>query len=169
MTLQDISLFAPQLISQLGNGGAFMTVSEKDVKNTMTIGWGTIGVIWGKPILMVAVRYSRHTYDLVEKTQTFTVSVPAPGKLKGALGFCGSKSGRDYDKFAECKLATQQGKKIDVPIIADCELHFECKVVYQQAMEPNCVDKAIKDKFYPNGNYHVLYYAEIVDCYKTEK
>lgn len=169
MTIKDISQFAPQLISQLSNGGAFMTVSEKDVKNTMTIGWGTIGVVWGKPILMVAVRYSRHTYDLIEKAQTFTVSVPKAGKLKGALGFCGSKSGRDYDKFAECKLAIQQGKKVDVPIIVDCELHFECKVVYQQTMEPKCVGKEVKDKFYANGNYHVMYYGEIVDCYNTKK
>ncbi len=167
MEIKKIGEYAPQLIEGLGSGGAFMTVMNGDEKNTMTIGWGTVGIIWGKPILMVAVRYSRHTYQLVEKSGEFTVSIPAAGKLKGALGFCGSKSGRDYDKFAECKLATAAGREIDTPVIDGCELVFECEVVYQQAMEPACLDEGIKKKYYTGGDYHVLYYGEILASYQV--
>ena len=48
--------------------GAFLTVKADDVVNTMTIGWATIGYIWQRPVFMVAVRDSRYTFTLLEKT-----------------------------------------------------------------------------------------------------
>ena len=58
--------------------GAFLTVKAKRHCNTMTIGWATIGIIWQRPIFMIAVRDSRHTFTLIEKTDNFTVSIPQP-------------------------------------------------------------------------------------------
>lgn len=160
--------FANEAINQLGSGGAFLNTSNSGEKNTMTIGWGTIGVMWGKPIFMVAVRYSRHTYDLIVESNMFSVSIPLSNKLKKELGICGSKSGRDIDKFKECDFTIVKGAKTGTPLISECELHYECSVVYKQAMEPGMIDKAIDDKFYKNNDFHVIYYGEIIGCYYNE-
>ena len=76
---------------------------------------------------MVPVRKSRYTHGLIEKSGEFTVSVPLNKDLKDALMFCGTKSGRDYDKFKECNLTPIPGKEIDTPVIGECQLHYECK------------------------------------------
>lgn len=148
--------------------GAFLTVQDGDHKNTMTIGWGSIGFIWQKPIFMVAVRYSRHTYALLEKAREFTVSFPIREDLTKALALCGSKSGRDLDKIAAASLTLKPGKVLKTPIIDDCSLHYECRVVYQQVMEPGTLDHEIRGRSYNKGDFHVLYYGEIVACYVKE-
>lgn len=160
----DFNQYSSEALEQLRRG-AFLTVKAGDKVNTMTIGWGSIGFIWGKPIFMVAVRYSRYTYELIDKAKEFTVSIPLKKDLKKELAYCGTKSGRDVNKFEECNLSLVDGQKLSTPIIGECELHYECKVVYQQAMEPATVDEGIKDGYYPNNNYHVLYFGEIVDTY----
>jgi flavin reductase (DIM6/NTAB) family NADH-FMN oxidoreductase RutF len=88
--------------------GAFLTVRAEDQVNTMTIGWATIGFVWKKEVFMVAVRDSRHTFSLMEKSDNFTVTVPTDKTFKEAVMFCGTKSGRDFDKFKECGLTQEQ-------------------------------------------------------------
>ncbi|MFP4456437.1 MAG: flavin reductase family protein [Clostridia bacterium] len=159
---QDVS---PELIKRL-NKGVFLTTSNSGEHNTMTIGWATIGRIWNKPVLMVAVRYSRHTYKLLEASKEFTVSIPEEGSMREELSFCGTKSGRDFDKFSEYSINIEMGNKVNVPIISDCQHHLECKVIYQQAMEPGTLEEESKNRFYEkNNDYHVLFYGEILDCY----
>ncbi|QGU00130.1 hypothetical protein SYNTR_1536 [Candidatus Syntrophocurvum alkaliphilum] len=152
----------------LGNltKGAFLTVKHNEKLNTMTIGWGSLGYMWQRPIVMVAVRYSRYSYELIEKANEFTVSIPLNSDLKKDLAIAGKKSGRDINKFKECNITAQDSKTINSPIVDECDLFFECKVVYKQAMEPGTLDKSIREKFYATHNYHVLYYGEILDCYK---
>ena len=145
--------------------GAFLTVSVKDQVNTMTIGWGSVGFIWRKPILMVAVRQSRHTYELIEKTDYFTVSTPLNDTMKKELAGAGSKSGRDIDKFAVYNLKAKPGIKVPVPIIEQCDLFYECRIVYKQAMDPKYLDAQIISSSYEKGDYHVLYYGEILASY----
>ncbi|MBR2683498.1 MAG: hypothetical protein IKE22_09565, partial [Atopobiaceae bacterium] len=50
---------------------ALVTAGTEDAWNTMTIGWGTIGTVWGKPILMVMVRPQRYTYGLINAAGEF--------------------------------------------------------------------------------------------------
>lgn len=156
-----------EMLAQLQKG-AFLTVKNDEILNTMTIGWGSLGYIWNIPVVMVPVRYSRYTYELIENTDEFTVSVPLKGDMATELGFCGSKSGRDVDKFKELNMTAKAAQVIETPIIEECELHFECKIVYKQAMDPKLLDREIDDTRYPNNNYHVLYYGEIKACYLTQ-
>ena len=148
--------------------GAFLTVNSGNEINTMTIGWGSIGFIWNKPIFMVAVRYSRYTYEMLEKTNAFTISVPLENNMQKELGICGTKSKRDIDKFKVCNLTPVIGNHVDCPIIDECDLHFECKIVYKQAMEPGMLDSQIKIDKYSNNDFHVLYYGEILGSYIKE-
>lgn len=143
--------------------GVFLTAGQEK-PNTMTMGWGSIGVYWGKPIFIAPVRTFRYTHELIEQYGEFTVSVPISSDLKTALSYCGSHSGRDIDKFAATGLALHKAKKIDTPIIANCDIHFECRVIYQQLMNVDS-DSEIADKFYSDYNFHTMYYGEILACY----
>jgi len=145
--------------------GAFLTVKYGEKINTMTISWGNVGYEWNRPIFMVLVRKSRYTFDLIDNSDNFTVSIPLSKDLKNALAICGSKSGRDIDKFEECNLTLEKSKRVDTPIISECELHYECKIVYKQEMNPKLLSKDIIDSSYKTGDYHTLYYGEIVSTY----
>lgn len=148
--------------------GAFLTVKHGDRVNTMTIAWGSIAHMWYKPVFMVMVRYSRFTYELIDKAGSFTVSFPLHGQLKDALAVCGTKSGRDIDKIKECGLTLKEGQMVDTPIIDDCDLHIECKIIYKEPLKLETLSSEIKDKYYSQGNQHVLYYGEILKVYVKE-
>jgi flavin reductase (DIM6/NTAB) family NADH-FMN oxidoreductase RutF len=147
--------------------GAFLTVKSRNALNTMTIGWATFGVVWSKPIMMVAVRSSRHTFRIIETAKDFTVTVPA-GSMDKELAFCGSKSGRDVDKFKECHLETTDSRQVASPIIKIPGRHYECKIIYKSAMDPVHLDKGYDSSLYPKKDYHTLYFGEILACYETE-
>ncbi|KAF0159818.1 MAG: flavin reductase domain-containing protein [Syntrophaceae bacterium] len=147
--------------------GAFLTVKAAGALNTMTIGWATFGFIWQKPIMMVAVRDSRHTFGIMEKASDFTVTIPSKDMSK-AIAFCGTKSGRDVDKFKMCNLETANGQHVASPIIKVPGIHYECKIVYKSAMNTAFLDKSYDQAMYPQKDYHTLYFGEILACYETE-
>jgi Flavin reductase like domain. len=156
--------YLTEVDKHLKQGGIFLT-SKGEKVNTMVIGWGGINIYWGKPIFIAPVRKSRYSHNLIETSGEFTISIPLNEDMRKALAFCGSKSGRDFDKFKECNLTPVPGQKVNTPIIKECSLHYECKVVYKQDMIPENLDPAIDKKFYPD--YHTLYFGEIVACYLT--
>ena len=92
--------------------------------NVMAIGWGTIGVIWQRPVFIVLVRPSRYTFHLIQETGDFTVNV-APVALTEAVTYCGTVSGRDHDKFKERCLTALPAKNVTSPIIKECLINFE--------------------------------------------
>ena len=147
--------------------GAFLTVRSGDSVNTMTIGWATIGFVWRKEVFMVAVRDSRHTFGLIEKSSDFTVTIPTDSSSKEALMFCGTKSGRDYDKFIECGLQTRKAVTVESPIIDMAGVHYECRIIYKSAMDSAHLDEKLA-KLYPAEDYHTLYFGEILACYETD-
>lgn len=147
--------------------GAFLSTSADGEKNTMTIGWGAIGFMWGKPIFTVMVRKSRHTHTLLEKNPEFTVSVPL-GDMKRAVGICGAKSGRDTDKFSAAGLAAMPGRTVASPAIEGAGLHFECKVVFRHEMRREELNEDLAVKWYAGDDWHTLYYGEITDAYIEE-
>jgi flavin reductase (DIM6/NTAB) family NADH-FMN oxidoreductase RutF len=156
-----------EMLEQLEKG-AFLTVKNKEKVNPMTIGWGSVGYIWNRPIFTVLVRYSRFTHELLKNTDEFTVSVPIEKNLSKALGICGTQSGRDIDKIKAADLTLQKSLSLETPIIKECDLHFECKIVHKQSMEPALLDEEIRSDKYSDNDYHVIYYGEIVESYQTE-
>jgi len=162
----DYMAVAQQAVTQIKNG-AFLTVKSAEAINTMTIGWATIGYVWRKPIMMIAVRLSRHTFSIIEMAEDFTVSIPS-SDMKKEIMFCGTKSGRDYNKFKECNLQTSNSQKVITPIIKVPGIHYECEIVYKSAMDPAYLNKNYDTALYPKKDYHTLYFGEIVDCYRMD-
>ena len=161
----DYMAVAEKVMDQI-QSGVFLTVKAGDRLNTMTIGWGLIGIVWRKPIFMVAVRNSRHTFTIIEKASDFTVTVPTTD-MREALMFCGSKSGRDVDKYKACRLKTAKAQQTVSPIVETPGIHFECKIRFKAPMDPQYLDKTFQE-IYPAKDYHTLYFGEIVECYSNE-
>lgn len=155
------------LCENLDGAGVFLTVKDGNRVNTMTIGWASVGRIWGKPMFTILVRYSRYTYEFLKNAKDFSISIPKKGKMNKELGFCGTKSGRDFDKFKECNLTLKEAKKIYSPIIEECEAFYECKICYRQSMTPtSIIDENIENRYYADNNdYHEIFIGEILEEY----
>jgi len=151
-----------ETLSRLRHPGLLLAAAGADSKpNAMTIGWGAVGVIWSKPIFTVLVRPSRYTYKLLEESDSFTVCVPSEAQYE-AVDFCGTRSGRNYDKFKACHLTVQPSTQVGAPGIAGCPVIYECQVVHTNDVIPANLTEEIKASAYPGGNFHRLYYGEIL-------
>ncbi len=150
------------------NGGVFLNVGGEK-PNTMTIGWAAMGCVWSRPVLTVLVRPQRHTYELLKGTNEFTVSVPTTRDIKEQLSFAGTHSGRDVDKFNGHGITAAPAQAVNAPIVRECGLHFECRILLRQDMTGDRMDGSLRAKVYPTGDYHTMYFGEIVDCYTTDE
>ncbi|MHB0996158.1 MAG: flavin reductase family protein [Elusimicrobiales bacterium] len=153
-----------ELCGAMEGAGAFLVVEDaKGRVNTMTIGWAQLGVIWGEPIMSVLVRPSRHTYSLLETAAHFCVCVPRPGELKKELAFCGSKSGREYDKIRACGLKLKDGAGKGLKYIDGCALVYQC-ALYGRAALPRggLAPEALKKYYGPAETPHTLYFGKVI-------
>ncbi len=149
----------------LGSGGSLLvSLDEQGKPNVMTIGWATLGIVWGRPICAVLVRPSRYTYGCMEATGDFTVCVPGEDLSEEVL-FCGTKSGRDFDKFAECGFTGTQSRHVQSPGIEQCEMIYECTIVQRNDVVPAHFIADIDSKFYASGDYHRVYYGQVLASY----
>ncbi|WP_040211536.1 flavin reductase family protein [Clostridium polynesiense] len=149
----------------LSKQGAFLTVKNEDKINTMTISWGSIGYAWGRPVFNIMVRKSRYTHSIIEKADSFTLSVPTNSTMKKALALCGSKSGRDVNKYELANIELQEAANVESPIIKNCGVYFECKIIYKSEIDPKILKGDFNETWYYNEDYHTTYYGEIVSCY----
>ena len=129
--------------------------------NTMTISWGSLGIIWGRPFVQVLVRPTRHTHEFMEAFDTFTVTA-FPEQCRGALSLLGAKSGRDGDKIAEAGLTPVAATMIAAPAFAEAELVLECRKIYRDPLESRAFLGPKIESCYPQKDYHTVYFGEIV-------
>ena len=151
--------------ARMGKKGVLLVTGKG---NPMTIGWGQLGNVWGKPVFTVLVRHSRFSHEAMEQTGEFSVNV-LPESLDNVIGICGSKSGRDTDKISACNLNLQKSDFISVPHLAEAEIIYECKTIYKDEMLSNALPLEIESRFYPRnekfpeGDYHTIYVAEVLN------
>jgi flavin reductase (DIM6/NTAB) family NADH-FMN oxidoreductase RutF len=160
--------FFAQVMQRMRQEGLLLVTADAEGKpNVMTIGWGAIGSIWGRPVFIVLVRPSRFTYSRLEEVAEFTVNVP-PRELAAAANFCGTVSGRDRDKFIEAGLTLMESRQVRPPIITECAVHFECRTLHRNDVDPAALVQGVLDDAYPAGDFHRVYFGEIVAAYADE-
>jgi flavin reductase (DIM6/NTAB) family NADH-FMN oxidoreductase RutF len=129
--------------------------------NTMTVGWGSFGTMWGHPFVQVVIRPTRYTYEFMEQYPTFTLCA-FPITYKSALDLLGSRSGRNGNKIAAAGLTPVAATVVAAPAFAEAELVVECRKIYWDDLNPaHFVDPRIEDN-YPRKDYHRIYYGQIV-------
>ncbi len=164
--------YAGQILDAVGKGVLLTTKADGKV-NTMTIGWGTLGIQWKEPIFTAFVRQSRFTRENLEKNPEFTINVPVGAADKNILSVCGTKSGRDMDKIQQLGLTLEEPETISVPGIKQLPLTLECKVIYRQEQDPAAIEAQYNERFYGKGtanerDYHIAYYGKITAAYIIE-
>lgn len=148
--------------------GAFLIVkNNNDKSNIMTIGWAMVGILFRKPTLMVAVKPSRYTFSLIENADDFTVSIPFRDMTK-ELSYCGSKSGKNLDKFKECNLSILPAQKTISPIIDISGRFYECKIIQITNVDSSRLSFNIDKEIYSDKSYHNLYFGEILSVYERK-
>jgi flavin reductase (DIM6/NTAB) family NADH-FMN oxidoreductase RutF len=159
--------FAQTMQRMREDGLLLVTLGADGKPNVMTIGWGMMGAIWSRPIFIVLVRPSRYTYSRLEEVNDFTVNVPPRG-LAEAVSYCGTVSGRDHDKFREMRLTPIPGREVRSLIIQECVIHYECRTLHRNDVVPEALTQAVREEAYPSGDFHRIYFGEIVTAYADE-
>ena len=101
--------------------------AEGDKPNIITIAWaGTVNS--DPPMVSVSVRKERFSHDLIARSGEFVVNLVDEARCR-ALDYCGVRSGRDTDKFADMGLTTMPAVHMQyAPAIAECPAYLACKV-----------------------------------------
>lgn len=105
---------------------AMVSCGDELKSNITTIAW--TGIINSEPPLVyVSIRPSRHSYSIIKESREFAINIPDE-KLVVAADFCGTKSGKEIDKFKEAKLTKEKAKIVKAPLIKECPINIECKL-----------------------------------------
>jgi len=162
----ELESILPEILNKLNKPGLILGSGENC--NPMTIGWGSYGIMWNKPIFTIMVRPVRHSFTLLQNNQDFTINVPSDG-MKKELGICGSLSGRDTDKLKECGFTTEKSESITVPYIKECPIHLECRTVFTNDVIAGSLKAEMIKLYYPHADLHRFYYGEILGAWREEE
>ena len=142
-----------------------VSAGKKGNMNLMTISWGSIGELWGKPVFIVYVSTSRYTHRFMEENDYFTVT-HFPASMKDKLSYLGTVSGRDEDKVAGAGL-TVEFTDLGNPIYAEADLAIECKKLYGQQFDADLLPAEQREWYERSGlGIHYMYIGEIVHVWK---
>lgn len=137
-----------------------LVTAEKDGKaNTMTASWGGVGVMWGKNVAFIVIRPQRYTKEFIDGSEGFSLSV-LDETFRKTYSYLGSVSGRDEDKIAKSGLTlSHEGA---TPYFEEANTVLVCRKLYAQEYTPDCfLDNTPNDKWYPDKDYHTMYFSEI--------
>ncbi len=152
--------FETNIFSVFDKKWALLTAGNKDSFNTMTVSWGGMGTIWGKPVATVYVRTSRYTHEFMDREGYFTVSF-YPEEYRKVLGVLGSKSGRDMDKMNGSGLTAKALQ--ESVTFEEAEITLVCRKMFMQRLEPSNITDPDVAKFYAGDAPHDMYIGEVVD------
>lgn len=104
------------------------TADKKGESNIITVAW--TGTVCTDPaMLYISVRPERYSYHMLRESGEFVVNLTT-AKLAKATDWCGVRSGRDVDKWKEMHLTRGKAGTLSyAPIIEECPVNIECKVV----------------------------------------
>jgi len=166
-TIEPFGYYAAVMARMQSDGLLLGSTDSQGKANIMTIGWGTLGAIWGLPIWVVLVRPSRYTYECIEHSGGFTVNVPTVAMAE-ACALCGSQSGRDVDKFAATGLTAEPAGEVTAPIVAQCPIVYTCRVVHRNDVLPPKLAEEIVRGSYPSGDFHRVYFGQVLTAEAAE-
>ena len=145
--------------TRIGTDWMLVTAGNQEKCNTMTASWGGVGVLWNKPVSFLFIRPQRYTLAFIEREAYYRLAFFGDGH-RNALNFCGTKSGREYDKWKETGLTPA----FDLaPYPEEAEVVLICRKLYRQDMTPEAfLDEKLRGDNYPKDDYHRVFVGEIV-------
>ncbi len=102
-------------------------VDKQGKPNIITLGM-YMTISSNPPMVCIGVAPERYSHGLIEERGEFVINVPSIN-LEEQMSFCGERSGREVDKFAETGLTPVPARRVKPPLIEECFGHLECRVV----------------------------------------
>ena len=159
---QDIDVNA---VKMFADDWMLLSAGKDTSMNMMTIAWGALGELWGKPVVTVYVSTDRYTYKFLEDNEYFTVTA-FPEQFRDKLQYLGSVSGRDEDKVKGSGL-TPEFTKLGNPIYKEANLAIECKKIYAEQFKKELMPVEQRQWYdEKKQGVHVMYIGEIVNVWK---
>lgn len=131
---------------------AFPTVLISSEENIITV--TLIHIFSFKPYLIgIGIKPERYSHGLIKASKEFVVNIPT-SEILPAVIFCGTKSGRDYDKFKETGLTKESSIEVRSASIKECPVNLECTVVEELPVGDRTwfVGEVLKGKIAPDYN-----------------
>lgn len=162
----DVTSLNDNVFDTIGKEWMLVTAGTSKKYNTMTASWGCLGWLWNKPIAVIFIRPERFTHELIENGDDITLAfLGNSDEARQIYNFCGSKSGRDFDKAKETGLKPIATEK-DRITFEQARLTLECHKLYKDVIKPeNLIDKDLEKWYGANGGYHDVYVLEIENAY----
>jgi flavin reductase (DIM6/NTAB) family NADH-FMN oxidoreductase RutF len=136
--------------------------------NAMTVSWGSFGIMWNRPFAQAVVRPTRFTHRFTEEYGDFTLCA-FPEQFRKALNILGNRSGRDGDKIAAAGLTPAASRFVASPSFSEAELIFECRKIYVGKIDPAGFKDPALDANYSGGDYHQVYFGQVLRIFGDEK
>jgi flavin reductase (DIM6/NTAB) family NADH-FMN oxidoreductase RutF len=154
-----------ELFHRMEHGGVLCTVADRAGRtNLLTLGWGLLGRRHGDyPILAIAITPLRYSFRLIEEVPEFVIAVP-DDSLADAVSLCGTRSGRDMDKWAAAGLTPVAALHVQPPAVRQCPLNLECRV-YTRVTPPHMLLMP-RHRRMPLEEQHTIYFAEVLAAYR---
>lgn len=143
----------------IGHDWMLVTAAHNSRVNTMTASWGGFGVLFNKNVAYIFVRPQRFTKEFVDGSDRFSLTF-FDKSFKKELSYLGTASGKDEDKINKAGLTTLYLG--ETPYFEEARLTMICKKLYAQDMtRESFIDIDVRNKCYPDEDYHTFYVAEI--------
>ena len=150
--------FDTDIFTQFDKKWALLTAGAPDDFNMMTISWGGMGTLWGRPVVTVYVRTGRHTYPYMEKGDTFTVSF-YPEEQRKRLAVLGTMSGREMDKMHDSGLTVAETD--GCVTFEEAQTTLVCKKLFSQLLPKERIPEEIVKECYSDDAEHVMFIGEV--------
>ncbi|MHA1194150.1 MAG: flavin reductase family protein, partial [Promethearchaeota archaeon] len=129
---------------------AVISVGVGDVANLITLAY--VGkVCLNPPIIAIGINTKRHSFKLIEEHDEFVINYPTIDQLK-EMDYCGTRSGRNVNKWEHLGLTKEKGKFVQVPLVKEFPWNMECKVINKLEL-----------------GSHVCFFGEVVAVHCDEK
>ncbi len=152
--------FETEIFSQFNDRWALDCAGTAEKHNAMTISWGGMGTLWGKPVVTVYVKPCRYTYQFMNDNEYFTVNF-FPEEYRKALTVMGSLSGKYTDKETEAGLKVKDlGEAVT---FEEATVTMVCRKIYWQDLDPANMPAEVVKKQYVTEAPHRMFIGEVVE------
>lgn len=151
------------IIKMLSQDWMLITAGNDTEFNMMTASWGGLGYVLGKPAAFCFINPARHTYPLMERYETYTLTFYTEA-YRSVLEYCGSNSGRDKDKVKETgltPLTTPSGSKA----FGEAWMIIECRKLVSQSLSQESISNEEVRKEWIGKQVNKMFIGEIINVW----
>ncbi len=104
-----------------------ITLDKRDRPNIMGLSWWMF-TSFSPLMIAISIGHQKYSHECLEHNKEFVLCFPSEGQEKDAW-LCGTKSGRDVDKFKTTGFKAVHSKEVKPPAIEGVTAAYECKVI----------------------------------------